>query len=177
MKPVRANFARPRVVSRWWWAAIALVFAVAGVLAWDWASSLRSAASLRTELAAQEESAKAVRDASMSVPPPSPPKPYDLHAREMLRQHDTPWPQLLDAIEAVHLPGVRVVNVDYTTAEAQARVEIMMVQQALALEYTAALNNGLPATGLAWRWSVLRIEQSRAEGSGRAALLARWAGQ
>jgi hypothetical protein len=176
MKPVRANFARPRTISRWLWAAIALAFAAAAGFAWDRAASVRSAASLRAQLAAQQESVKAERDAS-AVSPPTPPKPYELSAREMLRQHETPWPQLLDAMEGVALPGVRVVNVDYSAADAQARIEIAVAQQALALEYTAALNNGLPASGAAWRWSVLRIEQSRTDGSGRALLLARWAGQ
>lgn len=176
MKPVRADFVRPRGVSRWWWTATALALAVAGGFAWDRAASVRSTTSLRAELAAQDETAKAARDAS-AVPAPTPPKAYELSAREMLRQHETPWPQLLDAMEAVALPGVRVVNVDYSAAEAQARIEIAVAQQALALEYTAALNNGLPASGKAWRWSVLRIEQSRADGSGRALLLARWAGR
>jgi hypothetical protein len=176
MNSVRADFARPRGVSRWWWAAITLAFGVAGGFAWDRAASVRSAASLRAELAAQEEAAKAAHDSS-AVPLPTPPKPYELSAREMLRQHETPWPQWLDAMEAVQLPGVRVVNVDYSASEAQARIEIAVAQQALALEYTAALNDGLPATGAAWRWSVLRIEQSRADGSVRALLLARWAGQ
>jgi hypothetical protein len=174
MKSVRADFARRRVVRPTWWVAIALAFAVAGGFAWDRAVSVRSAASLRAEMAAQEEAARAARDVSV-IPPPTPPKPYELSAREMLRQHETPWPQLLDAMEAAQLPGVRVVNIDYAAAEAQARVEIAVAQQALALEYVAALNNGLPASGAAWRWSVLRIEQSRTDGSGRALLLARWA--
>jgi hypothetical protein len=176
MKSVRADFARHRIVGQTWWVAIALAFAVAGGFAWEKAGSVRGAALLRAELAAQEEAAKAARSAS-AVRLPTPPKPYELSAREMLRQHDTPWPQLLDAMEAVALPGVRVVNIDYSAAEAQARIEIAVTQQALALEYTATLNNGLPASGAAWRWSVLRIEQSRADGSGRALLLARWTSQ
>jgi hypothetical protein len=175
VKAVRADFARPRTISRWWWGAIAAGVSLAGVLAWDYASSARATAALRAEQVAREQSSKAASDVPTPAPPTAAPKPYDLSAREMLQQHETPWPRLLDAMEGGSIQGVRVVNIDYAASECQARVEVAVAQQSLALEYVAALNNGLPASGAAWRWSVLRIEQGRADAAARAVLLARWA--
>jgi hypothetical protein len=174
MKPTRANFARPRAISAWWWGSIAAGVSLAGVLTWDRMSSIRFIASLRAEQVAHDDSIRAIREASVLVPPIAP-KAYDLSAREMLHQNGTPWPRLLDAMEAIDLQGVRVVNLDYTAAEGQARVEIAVAQQALALDYVATLNRGLPDSDAGWRWSVLRIEQGRADGAARAVLLARWA--
>jgi hypothetical protein len=174
MKPMRADFARPRAVGALWWGAIAVGVSLAGVLAWDRVSSIRSTTGLRAEHVAHDESVRAMRDVS-AVAPPTAPKAYDLSAREMLHQHETPWPRLLDAMETVGLQDVRVVNLDYAAAEAQARVEIAVAEQSLALDYVAAVNGGLPNSKAAWRWSVLRIEQGRADGAARAVLLARWA--
>jgi hypothetical protein len=174
MRPMRADFALPRAVSAWWWSAIGAAVSLAGALAWDRVSTIRSITGLRAEQVAHDDSIRAMREASVVVPPTAP-KAYDLSAREMLHQHGTPWPRLLDAMETVDLQGVRVVNLDYAAAEGQARVEIAVAQQALALDYVTALNSGLPHSGVAWRWSVLRIEQGRADGAARAVLLARWA--
>jgi hypothetical protein len=174
MRPMRADFALPRAVSAWWWSAIGAAVSLAVALAWDRVSTIRSITGLRAEQVAHDESIEAMRDVSAVVPPTAP-KAYDFSAREMLHQHETPWPRLLDAMEAVGLQDVRVVNLDYAAAEGQARVEIAVAQQALALDYVAALNWGLPDSDAAWRWSVLRIEQGRIDGAARAVLVSRWA--
>jgi hypothetical protein len=142
---------------------------------WDTRMSGSRAEVLRAELATARAASLSAANAAPQLPPVAAAKPYDASAREMLAQHATPWPQLLDALEAAQLTGVRVVNVDYTAAEAQARVEIAFTQQPLVLEYAAMLNAGIPSEGMAWRWSVARIEQSRSDSTGRATLVALFA--
>jgi hypothetical protein len=138
---------------------------------WDAGQSRRAIEALRAQKAAQEQAA---RDAQAATATPAPPKPYQTSAREFLQQHDTLWPRLLDAIEAVEIPHLRVVSLEYTASEQQARVEIVAAQQAQVLDYVTELNKGLPEGELAWRWSVVRIEQARETNGARAQLTARW---
>jgi hypothetical protein len=174
MKPLRANFARQRAVGRWWWGCIAVGVSLAVALTLDRAFEARHAQSLHAEVAAHEEFVRATRAAAVMLPP-SVLKAYDLSAREMLQQHQTPWHRLLDAMESVDLQGVRVVSLDYEAAKRQARIEIAVPQQALALQYVALMNLGIPDSETAWRCSVMRIEKGRADDTARATLLARWA--
>jgi hypothetical protein len=172
MRHFKADFARRRAVDwRWWWLFVATL-ALAGWLAWEATVIYRRAELIRGELASIDAASK-----SASAPQPTPVAalaPYDASAREVLAQHATPWPQLLRALEAVQTDGLRVVSVDYVASESQARVEAAFVQQAAVLEYVASLNAGVPESGFAWRWSVERIEQTRAGNSGRAVFIARW---
>jgi hypothetical protein len=169
---VQADFVEQRGTPRWWWGLIAAALCVAAVLWWDAAQSSRHADELRAQAAARS---KAELD-SLRTPRgvATLPKPYDASAREFLRQHETPWPQLLGAIESVDVPGVRFISVEYVAAEPHARVEIKVPQQATVVEIVNGLNAGLPEMGLAWRWSVVRVEQMRGEGGARALLGARW---
>ncbi len=93
----------------------------------------------------------------------------------MLAQHAIPWPGVLTALEAVQVAGVRVQNVDYSGNDATARVEVVFTAQSQVLDYVTELNAGLPTTGLAWRWTVLRIEQNKGDANGRALVVGRWA--
>lgn len=172
MKPVRAEFVPRSPVPRGWWFAVAALAAAAVVLA-----LLTRQASLDTEAARAERGAtRAAKDAARADTPPAPPPPaYEASARAMIAQRAIAWPELLTAIESVQVPGVRLLNVDFSVTDAAARVEIAFTAQSQVLDYVAELNVGLPATGLAWRWGVLRIEQRSRDMPGRAHLMARWA--
>jgi hypothetical protein len=173
MRRAHADFAKRFALDRrWWWLVVAL-FAVAGGLAWDVTVSQRRADGIRVELAAMKAASTAASAPQLPAAVPAP--PYDASAREMLAQHATPWPQLLSALEAVEVEGLRVVRVDYVASEAVARVETAFTRQAAVLEHAAGLNAGVPETGAAWRWSIERIDLSRGDGNGKAVIVGRWA--
>lgn len=170
MKPVRADFVPRSPVPRGWWFAVAALVAAAVVLAF-----LTRQAALRVEAAQADEAALRAASAVAQartirvLPPPA----YEASARELLAQHTVPWPTLFAALEAVQVTGVRVLSVDYASIDAGARVEVAFTLQTQVLGYVNELNAGVPASGEAWRWSVLRIEQSGRDGAGRALLMGR----
>jgi hypothetical protein len=174
MKPIRADFARRRSAAPVLWVVVGVAALTAGWLLWDTAESRRQIATLRAELAALEQAASDAGKASQvhAVPPPA---AYDASAREMLAQATIPWPQVLVALETVQIAGVRVQSLEYVAVEKQARVEIAAARQELALEFVNALNAGIPSEGAAWRWTIVRMDQTAGDRLARAQLLARWA--
>ena len=172
MKPVRADFAPRTPVPRSWWIAVGTLAAGAIVLA-----LLAHQASLDAEAAFADEAAlRAKRAGAQAQAPRVVHRPaYEASAREMLAQHAVPWPTLLAALEGVQVTGVRVLSLDYSGTDAAARVEVAFTVQTQVLDYVNELNAGVPASGEAWRWGVLRLEQSGRDGAGRALLVGRWA--
>jgi hypothetical protein len=174
LKSIRANFARRRKVSPWWWAAIVALLLSTVALQRERIATEKAIAALLAEKSARDGASVLRTDVSMQQSKPVA-QPYDSSAREMLRQHETHWPKLLDALEAVNLDGVRLLSVDYVANDAQARVEISVAVQGLVLEYVAALNESFATSDRVWRWSVMRIEQTAGQSdTARAALVARF---
>jgi hypothetical protein len=171
---VAADFATPRRVPRWWWWFTAVAFAASALL---WLDVTRTRQQItQRHLAVSQAAALALEARATAVKSLAPVKPFDTSAREFLRQHDTPWSTLLNALEAADVPGLRVAGLEYSADEQQARIEVTGATQDQILDYVTELNRGVPEGVLAWRWSILRIEQPPSAGAA-SSILSRWATQ
>ena len=173
MKPVRAQFARPRAPSAaWWFTCVALLVACVYV-AWLAQQAQRRTKEARSDVEVSERALSEVKQSALRQPQLAP-APYETSAREMLAQRSMQWPAVLAALEAVSVAGVRVLSVDLVAAEARVRVELGFATQASALEYVQALTAGVPDSGWAWRWKPIQMSQARSTNKGTATLEATW---
>jgi hypothetical protein len=173
MKPLRAQFARVRRPGYVWWSiCLGLMAASAALAVYAWQLGKRNRTT-ELELSQLKEAASRAR-ADAERPSPPLPLPYYASAREMLVQASTPWPTLLAALEATSVPGVTVVNVDYTASEARARVDVAFDRYAAVIELAQKLSVGTPENGHAWRWKLLALSQPKPGENGTGSLEATW---
>jgi hypothetical protein len=174
LKRIQADFARRRPVSPVQWVLVVLLAAVAGVGAWDFEQSSSQANSLRALL----KSLAMPHGAAVAGPSAlrTEPAPYHLSARSMLDQYEIPWPQALNALEGADMSGVRLQSIEYAAGEGLLRVDVTVVDPAVALQFVAALNRGSPS-GRSWRWTVSRWGAETSEHEKRVSLVAKWSAQ
>lgn len=171
VSPMRAELLRAKPVPVAWWWLIAAMAGVALGLGW-WSFDLqRQLREAQRQRAAMESARSAT---PVSTAPAPVPKPYEASAREMWAQATTPWPTALNAIESVQLPGVRVVRFEYSAGEARVNLQLQLREQRQAVEYVNELNMGQPAEGMAWRWTLSRVEADRSSGDVKADLVGSW---
>jgi hypothetical protein len=172
MRSLQVEFA-PRGVAlrRLGWAAAALLWSVAGVMAWQ-AFHARQAVrevererdQLRAELSALQASA-----ARLAQPKPAPPYLRDAQQLVQMAQFDSAG--VLRAIETVRVPGVRVTALELSAVDATARLELEVSVPDALLRYVGELNAGEPTP----RWVIVRSQAAGPGGMMSASLEARWA--
>lgn len=159
MKPVRADFAPPRVPARWMWLTLA-VLAAAAIGAGGFA--LYRLKALDEQRAALERAEDERRAAAVVVlPKPAVAPPYQRSAEEMLAEHRLAWPEVLTALEATAMVGVTPVSVEMAASDGIALVEVNFSDHARLLEYLEALNAGQGDL----RWVLVQAQTQAAGGS------------
>ncbi|MGN6527145.1 MAG: hypothetical protein ACTHL8_12235 [Burkholderiaceae bacterium] len=151
MKRVRAQFRPDRRPSRGTWIAIAVlaagVAALGGAATWQ----ARRVQELGVRLA---EVAEARKSAAAQVPA-RPEPPYGDSARLFLRARGAAWAPALRSLESAAMIGVTSVRLEFDGAEGTARVELEYRDAATLHDYLSRLNDGLPASSQAGRWTLL----------------------
>jgi hypothetical protein len=160
VKPIRIDFKRRVMPAPWLWWFLGLVAFAAVAAGWTAWQSWRQVEMKRAAL-------REATTVKLAAPAPvlRPPVAYESSAREMLAEHNSPWPQAMTAIEATAIVGVTPVAVEFVASERTVRVELNFADYAKLLEYVEALNAG----DAELKWSLL---QSQAQpGTGATAII------
>jgi hypothetical protein len=151
MRCVRAQFRPDRQPGRGTWIAIAVlaagVAALGGAAAWH----ARRARELGERLAEVVDA----RKAAAAQVPARPEPPYGDSARLFLRARGAAWAPALRSLESAAMIGVTPVRLEFDGAEGTARVELEYRDAAALHDYLSRLNDGLPASSRAERWTLL----------------------
>lgn len=168
MKPLQVEFLRTPGPGRWRW-SLATLLGVAAL--YSFVSAGWTYQQLRQR---QDEVARLAASAAASAVPVSvamkPAPAYERSAQEMLAAAQTPWPEVLVALETATVPGLKVTSLEIVVAERVARVEVEAVSYAALLQYLDALNAGEAAP----QWVLQSAEtQAAAQGVGNGQVLGR----
>ncbi len=188
MRALRIELRTPpaAAVQRGWAAglmalAIALaIVLVLGLAVWQGVRSLQLNRQLQ-QAAGKAQAARLQLDARHLPPPPSSPAsapPFTADALQLAQRAAFNAAHVLDAVEAVRVPGVQLLALDITAADRGARAELAFRDAAALDAYLDALNaSDLPPR---WRWSRLSTPASStatpvagAAGGGQATIEAR----
>ncbi len=144
MKAIQINFVQGRAWVLLWAVVGALAVASVGFLVWSWWHGREQNVVLTKELAAIEQTLKDQALAN-GAPAVESPRLIDEEQAHALLARD--WNPLYDTLEAVDLPGVRLVQISFDAATGQAQVEYELDRIELGASVTAALNAALRPTG------------------------------
>jgi hypothetical protein len=171
VRQLPVEFAPQRQTGKWVWACIALAaLAVAGIQA-DKAIDLRALfqaeASRANELAAQLAAARqAVLPIKIAAPPP-----YAADARALANLASFDWGRVLTAVESVQMAGVRVLAIEISASEQQAKVELELSDAGALPKYLEAINAGEPKA----RWTLVQTQLGASGSTTSATIQSRWA--
>ena len=145
--------------------------AVIAASAFAWVQ-LQASRAAETELevtrtkVAQQEALQLEREAQAAIA-----KPYAEDAAEIVRIASFPIDQVLHALEATLIQGVRITTLEINTAAAIVKVELEFGDQTQLMRYMEQINTGAEKP----RWALVQAKMTRsANGGGQALLTSTW---
>lgn len=156
MRPLRVEFApKPTASSRLWGGIGVAALVVAAFQAWhlkglqtQHRALAEEANQLSSQLQARSGAPAVPGSQSLAIPA------YAEDARAVARMATVDIDSVLSAIEAVRIPGVRVLSVELSAQERVVRVELELNEPSMSLRYLEAINVGEPHP----RWQLVRSE-------------------
>lgn len=169
MRPLQVEFVRRPSTGAWFWAMAALLLAALAIRdSWHAATLLLELQTVRREAASSAARVSAGSADLLQPRAPAAPPPYESDAAAIAAVAAFDTSGVLDAVEAVQVPGVRLTNLDVSAVEGSIRANLEVTELRDALRYVDQIN---VADSLR-RWSIVGMQAGLASSPGTAAVVA-----